>query len=62
VLEDFWNYGEPYDEFPNDTGRLRAVIELAAEKAGWGRQLAQGEALGIAAHRSFVSYVARWCP
>jgi isoquinoline 1-oxidoreductase beta subunit len=56
--EDFWNYGEPYAEFPNDTGRLRNVVELVAEKAGWGRSLPEGEALGIAAHRSFVSYVA----
>lgn len=58
VKDDFWNYGEPYDEFPNDTGRLRNVVELAAAKAGWGRQLPAGEALGIAAHRSFVSYIA----
>ncbi len=58
VLDDFWNYGEPYDEFPNDTGRLRNVIELAAAKAGWGKALPKGEGLGIAGHRSFVSYVA----
>lgn len=56
--ENFWNYGEPYEEFPNDTGRLRNVIELAAAKAGWGKSLPEGEALGIAAHRSFVTYVA----
>jgi len=56
--EDFWNYGEPYEEFPNDTGRLRRVVELAAEKAGWGKSLPAGEGLGIAVHRSFVSYVA----
>jgi isoquinoline 1-oxidoreductase beta subunit len=53
-----WNHGEPYDEFPFDTGRLRNVIELAASKAGWGKQLPKGEALGIAGHRSFVTYVA----
>ena len=42
-----------------DTGRLRRVIELAAEKAGWGkRKLAKGSGLGIAAHRSFLTYVA----
>ncbi|WP_193183639.1 xanthine dehydrogenase family protein molybdopterin-binding subunit [Nisaea sediminum] len=58
VLPDFWNYGEPYEEFPNDTARLRNVIELAARKAGWGKSLPEGEALGIAAHRSFVTYVA----
>ncbi len=56
--EDLWNYGEPYDEFPNDTARLRHVIELAAEKAGWGQALPEGEGFGIAAHRSFVTYVA----
>ncbi|ASJ70906.1 xanthine dehydrogenase family protein molybdopterin-binding subunit [Granulosicoccus antarcticus] len=56
--KDLWNYGEPYSEFPNDTARLRNVIELAAEKANWGQSLSKGEGLGIAAHRSFVSYVA----
>ena len=55
---DYWNYGEPYAEFPIDTARLRGVVELAAKEAGWGKQLPAGEALGIAAHRSFVSYIA----
>ena len=41
-----------------DTGRLRRVAELAADKAGWGRKLPTGHGLGIAAHRSFVSYIA----
>jgi isoquinoline 1-oxidoreductase beta subunit len=53
-----WNNGEPADEFPFDTGRLRNVVELATSKAGWGKTLPKGEALGIAAHRSFVTYVA----
>lgn len=57
-MKELWNYGEPYEEFPNDTARLRGVVELAAEKAGWGSDLPEGEALGIAAHRSFVTYVA----
>ena len=57
-MKDLWNYGEPYEEFPNDTARLRGVVELAAEKAGWGAELPDGEGLGIAAHRSFVTYVA----
>jgi isoquinoline 1-oxidoreductase subunit beta len=55
---EWWDYGEPYDVYPVDTGRLRRVAELAAEKAGWGRQLPSGHGLGIAAHRSFVSYIA----
>lgn len=44
---------------PFDTGRLRRVIELAAEKSEWARRpAAPGRALGIAAHCSFLSYVA----
>lgn len=54
----FWNQYEPYEEFPFDTGRLSHVVHLAADKAGWGTTLPEGEGLGIAAHRSFVSYVA----
>jgi isoquinoline 1-oxidoreductase beta subunit len=53
------NYGKPAAQFPVDTGRLRRVIEIAAEKSGWGKKkLAKGRALGIAAHRSFLTYVA----
>ncbi len=55
---DWTNYGEPFESYPIDTGRLRRVVEVVAEQAGWGRQLPPGHGLGIAAHRSFVSYVA----
>jgi len=58
VTTEWWDYGEPYQTFPIDTGRLRKVTELAAERAGWGRSLPKGRALGIAAHRAFVSYIA----
>jgi len=54
----WWDYGEPHDVYPVDTGRLRRVAELVADKAGWGRKLPAGHGLGIAAHRSFVSYIA----
>ncbi|HEU5337124.1 MAG TPA: molybdopterin cofactor-binding domain-containing protein, partial [Terriglobales bacterium] len=34
-------------------------VEVVAEKSGWGkRKLGKGRALGIAAHRSFATYVA----
>ena len=56
--DDFWNYGEGYAEYPISTARLKNVTELAAEKAGWGAQLPEGSGLGIAVHRSFVTYVA----
>jgi len=46
-------------KYPLDTGRLRNVIELAAERSGWAKKRpAKGRALGIAAHWSFYSYVA----
>lgn len=55
---EFWNYGEVYDEYPIDTGRLANVLNIAAEEAGWGASLPEGEGLGLAVHRSFVTYVA----
>lgn len=58
VTTELWDYGEPFETYPIDTGRLRRVAELAAERAGWGRQLPKGRGLGIAAHRAFVSYIA----
>jgi isoquinoline 1-oxidoreductase beta subunit len=46
-------------KFQFDTARLRNVIEIAAQKSGWANQkAAPGSALGIAAHRSFLTYVA----
>jgi isoquinoline 1-oxidoreductase beta subunit len=42
-----------------DHPRHLAVLELAAERAGWGKPLAEGRALGIAVHESFKSYVAQ---
>ncbi|MFZ1105263.1 MAG: molybdopterin cofactor-binding domain-containing protein [Hyphomicrobiaceae bacterium] len=58
VTTPWWNYGEPFETFPIQTGRLRNVAEIAAREAGWGKTLPRGQGLGIAAHRSFVSYVA----
>ncbi len=52
------NYGQPKDRFPADTGRLKAVAELCAQKAGWGKKLPKGRGQGFAVHRSFLSYVA----
>ena len=56
--ENFWDYGEVYDEYPIDTARLKNVLNLAADKAGWGAEMPEGEGWGLAAHRSFVTYVA----
>ena len=57
-MEGFENYGEPMDKFPWSTKRLRNVIELVAEKSGWGKSLPKGHGMGICAHRSFLTYVA----
>ncbi len=56
---DYSNYGVPIEAHPIDTARLRRVIEVAAEKAGWAtRAKGNGRGMGISAHRSFNSYVA----
>ena len=52
------NYGGDKAVYPLETSRLRHVIEKAASMANWGRTLAKGRGLGIAAHRSFLTYVA----
>ena len=56
---DYDNYDGPPADFPLDTARMRRVVQLAAEKAGWGkRKLGKGSGMGIAVHRSFLTYVA----
>ena len=58
-VKNFWDYGENPEVYPIDTGRLRNVVELVTEKAGWGkRDVPRGHGFGLAVHRSFVSYVA----
>ncbi|MDD1518669.1 MULTISPECIES: xanthine dehydrogenase family protein molybdopterin-binding subunit [Bradyrhizobium] len=57
-VKDLWNYGEPQESYPIDTARLRKVVELVAEKGEWARKVPKGHGLGIAVHRSFVSYIA----
>jgi isoquinoline 1-oxidoreductase beta subunit len=53
------NYGADYKTYPWETGRLRKVIEVVAEKSGWAsKKNVKGHGFGIAAHRSFLTYVA----
>ena len=50
---------EDAKNYPLDTARLRRVVEIAAEKSGWGKKpMGKGHGMGIAAHRSFLTYVA----
>jgi isoquinoline 1-oxidoreductase subunit beta len=39
-------------------GRMKRVVQLAAEKSGWGQPLPKGEGRGIAFHFSHLGYVA----
>jgi isoquinoline 1-oxidoreductase subunit beta len=41
-----------------NTGRAAAVIKLAAEKAGWGKELGKGRGLGLAFHFSHAGHFA----
>jgi isoquinoline 1-oxidoreductase beta subunit len=57
--KEFPNYDGAYEQYPIDTARHRRVLTLAAEKAGWGKQKqGNGFGMGIAMHRSFLTYVA----
>ena len=44
---------------PWSTARMRAVLQLAAEKAGWGKPLEAGRYRGIACFACFSSYAAQ---
>ncbi|HZB93089.1 MAG TPA: molybdopterin cofactor-binding domain-containing protein [Stellaceae bacterium] len=55
---DYPNYGASLETYPIDTGRLRRVLDLAAERSGWGGKLPARAGRGIAVHRSFLTYVA----
>ncbi|MDO6579364.1 xanthine dehydrogenase family protein molybdopterin-binding subunit [Alteromonas stellipolaris] len=55
---EYGNYGAEKDAYPLDIARLRKAIEKVADMSGWGRELPKGRGLGIAAHRSFLTYVA----
>jgi isoquinoline 1-oxidoreductase beta subunit len=56
---DYPNYGADYKTYPWETGRLRNVIEMVADKSGWAKNKStKGHGFGFAAHRSFLTYVA----
>src|SRR5882762_5915138 len=55
---EYTNYGDPLETYPIDTARLRRVVEYVAEKGEWGRKVPARHGLGIAVHRSFLSYIA----
>ena len=52
------DFTDPKEGKPLDTARLKGVMKLAAQKAGWGSPLPDGVARGIAGYFSFNSYTA----
>ncbi|MGY8986611.1 MAG: molybdopterin cofactor-binding domain-containing protein [Sphingomonadales bacterium] len=52
------NYGRDIKDYPQDTGRMVNVIKIARENSGWGKLMPKGKGMGIAFHRSFLTYVA----
>jgi isoquinoline 1-oxidoreductase beta subunit len=59
IGKDYPNYDGDYAQYPIDTARFRRVLSLAAEKSGWGKQKqGNGFGMGVAMHRSFLTYVA----
>lgn len=57
-IEKLANYGQPLEQHPVDVGRLRHVLERVAKAARWEERKKDGRHLGLAAHRSFLSYAA----
>ena len=58
TISEPWNHGESPERYPINTGRLRRVIERVTKEAEWGKKLPSGQGLGLAAHYSFVTYMA----
>jgi isoquinoline 1-oxidoreductase beta subunit len=56
---DYSNYGAKIELYPIDSRRLRRVLEVVGEKSNWGKKKpGNGWGIGVAAHRSFNTYVA----
>jgi isoquinoline 1-oxidoreductase beta subunit len=57
--KDYTNYDGDYKKYPIDTARFRRVLQIAAKNAGWGKKKqGNGFGMGLAIHRSFLTYAA----
>ena len=57
--KDYTNYDSDLTQYPLDTARYKRVVQMAGEKSGWGKKKSgNGFGMGIAVHRSFLTYVA----
>jgi isoquinoline 1-oxidoreductase beta subunit len=52
------NYGAGLDKHPIDLARYHRVIERVTTAAGWDAAKKSGRAVGLAVHKSFLSYIA----
>lgn len=57
-VEKLSNYGAPLTQHPIDVARFHRVIDRVTTAAGWDAAHKAGRALGLAVHRSFLSYIA----
>jgi isoquinoline 1-oxidoreductase beta subunit len=57
-VKEYWNYGDPVEDWPIMPNRLSNALRTVAQKSGYGKKLPKGHGLGLAVHRSFHSYVA----
>jgi len=57
-VEKLKNYGQSLEKHPVDSGRLSNVLTRVTHAARWADRKRDGRALGLAAHRSFLSYTA----
>ena len=55
---EYLNYWGDKAVYPLDISRLRGVIEEVSKISSWGRKVSKRRGLGIAAHRSFLTYIA----
>lgn len=58
LFDGYPNSGEPLADFPWETSRMKNVVNLVAEKSGWGKTLPAGSGMGIATHKNHLTYVA----
>jgi len=59
LAKDYTNYDGDYTKYPIDVARFRRIVQMVAEKSGWGKQkMGNGFGMGLAIHRSFLTYVA----
>lgn len=57
-VEEVWNYGDSTEDWPIMPVRLANALRTVAKGANYGQELPAGQGIGLAAHRSFQSYVA----